>query len=276
MKKIIPAPVNRNEEYFWPDPPVRSPSELEEGEWSSFCEEAVGDLLEYQKKFNGGFSTLKECIASGIVDFHSVCCPAPMFKDLGSPFNKVALEIGYGGGRLMQASAKIFSKVVGIDILGKKCSDYTASFLRENNVENFELLHYNDRSSINSESIDFVYSHIVFQHFNKIDYFHDYFALIKRSLKPGGVGCVHFGIPQYPGVPAIKERIENSGYLFWWEDHKDYGWWTTWYNPVWIKEQIENTYGLQVTIIFRPLKHPWSTEERSNQFFVHFKKPDIS
>ena len=276
MKSENTVAVNGYQGYFWPDPPSRSPSELKEGEWSSFCEEAVGDPLKYQQKFNGDFSSLRECIASGIIDFHSVCCPAPLFKDIGSPINKTALEIGCGGGRLMQASGKIFSKVIGIDILSKKCLDYTAIFLNKNNIENFELMHYDDRSSIKSESIDFVYSHIVFQHFNHIDYFHNYFALIKRSLKPGGVGCIHFGVPQYPGVSLIKERIENEGYLFWWEDHIDNGWWNLWYNPVWVKEQLENTHCLKVTTIFQPLKHPWSVDEKSNQFFVHFKKLDIS
>ena len=84
----------------------------------------------------------------------------PLFKLLKNPKNKTALEIGYGGGRLLAAASNYFGKVIGIDIHNN--IQIVKNEFKKRSITNYELLR-NDGISIPIEgsSIDCVYSFIV-------------------------------------------------------------------------------------------------------------------
>lgn len=116
----------------------------------------------------------------------------PALSLLSSPEEKVALEIGYGGGRILAGAARHFEKIIGIDV---HCNqEKVKSELKSRGVDNIELYSVNGNEiPLENESIDFVYSFVVFQHVEKIEIFKDYVNEIRRVLKPGGVAVLYFG-----------------------------------------------------------------------------------
>lgn len=116
----------------------------------------------------------------------------PTIPYMEKPEEKVALEIGYGGGRLLASACRHFGKVIGVDIHDQ--SERVASELRKRGHSNHKLL-TGDGSSlpIEDQSIDFVYSFIVFQHVEIIDILKRYLNETYRVLRPGAVGVLYFG-----------------------------------------------------------------------------------
>ena len=63
-------------------------------------------------------------------------------------------------------------------------------------IHNYELLVTDGRSiPLERETIDFVYSFIVFMHFGERSVFEHYMSEIGRVLRPGGVAQIYFGRP---------------------------------------------------------------------------------
>lgn len=111
---------------------------------------------------------------------------------LGDTQEKVALEIGYGGGRLMNAGCTRFKKVIGIDVHNEAST--VAKILNEHGHQNFELKQgIGTTIDVDSESIDFIYTFIVFQHLPTFKAFNDYISEIHRCLKLGGIAQVFYG-----------------------------------------------------------------------------------
>ena len=104
-----------------------------------------------------------------------------MYKFLGNPYDKKSLEIGFGGGRLVNAAMKVFSHCYGIDILNDECIKKTKSIVSQlNDIDNCTLINREYKSSIETKSIDFIYSFIVFQHFHDINEIYNYINFSKR------------------------------------------------------------------------------------------------
>lgn len=103
-----------------------------------------------------------------------------------------ALEIGYGGGRLLNPMSKYFRRVVGVDIHGE--SEKVTDLLHRFGTYNFELIQ-NSGSDIpvKDDSISFVYSFIVLQHLSSYKEFLNYISETKRVLKNGGIAQLYFG-----------------------------------------------------------------------------------
>jgi len=116
----------------------------------------------------------------------------PVAKYISNPESKTALEIGYGGGRILAAAAQHFNYVIGIDL--HKHLDLVKDELNSRGIKNFEI-HVTDGKSIplNDASVDVVFSFIVFQHLEKIDIFLKYLEETYRVLKQGGVAVLYFG-----------------------------------------------------------------------------------
>jgi ubiquinone/menaquinone biosynthesis C-methylase UbiE len=116
----------------------------------------------------------------------------PLLKRVKDTKSKTALEIGYGGGRLLAAAAQAFGKVVGVDI--HQNAAVVAAELEKRNVRNFQLLQSKGKElPVEEASIDFVYSFIVLQHVEKIDVFHSYLYEAHRVLKKGAHAILFFG-----------------------------------------------------------------------------------
>jgi len=103
-----------------------------------------------------------------------------------------ALEIGYGGGRLLAAAAAHFKTVIGVDIHHHK--ERVATELQRRGIQNFELLDSDGKTlCVDDESVDIVYSFVVLQHVQFIDVFNQYMKETARILKPGGHAVLYYG-----------------------------------------------------------------------------------
>ncbi len=149
-------------------------------------------LLEYENWFDT-CKSLSEARKNGFIDFtHRIFTP-DFYEYVGDPKDKTCLEIGFGGGRLINASNKFFCKSYGIDILDDKSIQKTQEFIDLSGENDVTLLNYRNKDIIKNDSIDFVYSFIVFQHFSSYDIIQNYLDLIDRTLKKGGCGILFFG-----------------------------------------------------------------------------------
>jgi ubiquinone/menaquinone biosynthesis C-methylase UbiE len=248
--------------------------ELIDNSWKSYPKN-LSDMIEYQNWFDK-CDSIDSCIRKGIIDFHTRILPYPSYSVLGDPRDKVSLEIGYGGGRLISAASQIFNTAIGIDILQEDSVKMTREFLEISGAKNFKLMDYSQIDEIKDSSIDFIYSFIVFQHFSTIDYFHTYMKLIKRTLKPGGMGTIFFGIPT-SASPEFMEFIIEKGYRHWHDDfqHGDCVS-TLYFDPNWAERQIREVYNFTPIQVDRWTKQPWSSGENlSSQFFITFKNGEI-
>ncbi len=111
---------------------------------------------------------------------------------LSQPEQRVALEIGSGGGRLLLPASRHFRHVIGLDIHAHQRS--VAAFLQRHGATNITLLTTRgDTIGVADGSIDFIYSFIVLQHLPSWGVFACYIAETARCLAPGGVAQLYYG-----------------------------------------------------------------------------------
>jgi ubiquinone/menaquinone biosynthesis C-methylase UbiE len=116
----------------------------------------------------------------------------PLMKLMEDLKSKTALEIGYGGGRLLAAASYHFKKVIGVDIHNK--FKIIEAELKKRNIHNFKLLQNNGRDiPVEDSSVDLVFSFIVLQHVGKIEIFNNYLKETYRTLRKGGYAILFFG-----------------------------------------------------------------------------------
>lgn len=127
-----------------------------------------------------------------------------------TPEHCTALEIGYGGGRLLAAACHFFGFVYGIDI--HAAAAHTAHGLRQAGHTNFALLQTNgDDLPCSDASLDFVYSFIVLQHLPDYPVLVRYMREIRRCLRHGGVAQIYYG--RYSHMhPLLQMRWWRRGY----------------------------------------------------------------
>lgn len=208
---------------------------------------------EYLNWFNS-CKSMEEALKTGMIVFSHLLFTPDFYNVLGDPRQKTALEIGFGGGRLMHAASYYFEKVVGIDI--HQAFERTAGILDELGVPDYELLHSDDRDKIEDKSVDFVYSFIVFQHFSSWQIAEDYIKLIDRVLAPGGCGIIYFA---KGGNKKGYTEIPNGKSKHWWSSLR--------VDPEFAAEEM----GKYFEVIGSGVSHLWGTR-KSGQFFVKFKR----
>ncbi|HRX84626.1 MAG TPA: class I SAM-dependent methyltransferase [Phycisphaerae bacterium] len=95
------------------------------------------------------------------------------------------LEIGCGIGRLIKALAPRCRSVTGVD-LSERMAAWSREYLAD--APNAQVLVNDGRSlaAFADASVDFVYSHLAFQHITLFEVVDDYLAEIRRVLRPGG------------------------------------------------------------------------------------------
>jgi ubiquinone/menaquinone biosynthesis C-methylase UbiE len=117
---------------------------------------------------------------------------APAAPYLAAPEEKIALEIGHGGGRLLAAASKSFARVIGIDIHDQ--NQVVEDELHARGIQNFQLIQVTGREiPLASASVDFIYSFIVLQHVERHEIFDMYLREAYRLLRPNGVAVLYFG-----------------------------------------------------------------------------------
>lgn len=135
---------------------------------------------------------IDQSIVRGFWDFNLHILKPKVCEFIEKPEEKRALEIGYGGGRLVNAACGYFKYVVGIDIHDEQ--EAVSEFLKKQGRSNFELLKSSGKTlDVETESIDFVYSFIVLQHINSFNNYESYLNEAYRCLRPNGVAQLYFG-----------------------------------------------------------------------------------
>lgn len=146
-------------------------------------------------------NSISGCLDKAALDWKYRFSSHSFFNKLGK---KNALEIGFGGGRLLTQSAKDFSHVYGVDI--HRNFPMTIKFLTSQGINNFSLYHRDDVNQIQSNSIDFIYSFIVFQHFDSLEEVDYYLTHIDRLLNKNGVAHIYFGKNKNEGVSVTSDK----------------------------------------------------------------------
>ena len=118
-----------------------------------------------------------------------------------------AMEIGFGGARLLTQASLDFRQVYGVDV--HENFDMSRKFLKSQNVNNATLLHQEKIGEIPDSSIDFIYSFIVFQHFDSMSEVDFYLNQVNRLLSPGGAAHIYFGKNKNDGV----KTTESSNFI---------------------------------------------------------------
>jgi len=148
-------------------------------------------LDSFQNWFNKA-EDMHEAVTRGFWDFSLHILTPKVCEQITDPEEKVALEIGYGGARILNAACGYFKEVIGIDIHQEQ--EIVDEFLKGLGKTNFKLIRTKGTSiDIDSESIDFIYSFIVLQHLPSFDVFLNYIKETYRCLKKGGIAQLYFG-----------------------------------------------------------------------------------
>ena len=151
-----------------------------------------------------------ESISRGYWDFSFNILKKKLCKYTSNAHEKTALEIGYGGGRLLNAACKYYKHVVGIDIHDEQKK--VAKFLKENGNKNFELIKTSGNTiDYESESVDLVYSFIVLCHMDSLDTFICYLKESYRCLKPGGIAQLYYAAR--PRSRRMRLEVELKGHI---------------------------------------------------------------
>lgn len=115
-----------------------------------------------------------------------------------------ALDFGCGAGRLTHALAAYFDRVTGVDIAPSMIDVARRLHANVRGVE-FRVNASDKLESIESASIDLVYTRLVLQHMPP-RYVRAYLAEFVRVLRPGGVLVF-----QLPGENALPVTVSGSG-----------------------------------------------------------------
>lgn len=129
----------------------------------------------------------------------------PFWKEKGFTTNEITqfhvLDIGCGTGRLSRALSEHVAKVTGIDI-----SETMLQKAKQDNADraNIEFLQTDGTNfaQVATNSIDFIFSLIVFQHIPSQIVVEGYFSEMNRVLKPGA--CAKIQVRGTPGNPPGK------------------------------------------------------------------------
>ncbi|PJA45306.1 hypothetical protein CO174_03935 [Candidatus Uhrbacteria bacterium CG_4_9_14_3_um_filter_50_9] len=151
---------------------------------------ATQDPATFFNWFNESGGDLDANFLKGQCEF-SLSILLPIFKVLKHPKTKTALEIGYGGGRLLAAASDIFKEVIGIDVHAN--GSIVKAELEKRNKLNVSLIQNDGKHiPVGDASVDLVYSFIVLQHVEKIEIFDSYITEAYRVLREGGYAVICF------------------------------------------------------------------------------------
>lgn len=118
-----------------------------------------------------------------------------------------ALEIGCGIGRDTVHLARHFLHVDGVDLSETMVRYARARGLPEN--VRLHVLSGRDLDAFDSDSVCFVFSHLVFQHVTDDVIVESYLREIARVLRPGGVAAVQFDTRRTRLLAGLVQRLPD-------------------------------------------------------------------
>ena len=178
----------------------------------------------YIASYKGKGITEEEFVESGREDYKNLILNDELIEK-----NGIILEVGCGIGRMTQFMRYDFNKVIGIDISGKMIQQ------AKERLRGAEFIETDGETiPLPSNSIDFTFSYIVFQHFKTKEMLESNFKEVYRVLKKdgifkvlvrsdkvdlsqwwGGIACDET-IPISIGFKLLKkEKIKNYGLWLW-------------------------------------------------------------
>lgn len=132
------------------------------------------------------------------------------------------LDLGCGIGRLMKPLAPRVAGVHGVDVSGEmieRARTYLADLSNVTLTENSGA----DLSGLDSESFDFAYSYLMFQHIPERPVVETYLSEVARVLRPGG---------------AFKFQIDARGERPFWRAYRAVRGHSSWRGVLWTREGI--------------------------------------
>lgn len=138
------------------------------------------------------------------------------------PGKDVCVEIGAGVGRIIEPMMKHFDAAIGVDISPAMVL-YSKGYIKSTAA--MVLVTDGSKIPVASDSVDFVYSYICFQHLQSHDEVRNYLKESRRILKDGGVIRVqtHCGIANtkfqgfhgcfYESLGAFVTEFMAEGFL---------------------------------------------------------------
>lgn len=166
------------------------------------------------------------------------------------------VEIGCGIGRLIRPLAQRCKRVIGMD-LSEKMANWANEYLAD--LPNAEVRVNDGRSlvGIDDNSVDFIYSHLAFQHITLFEIVDDYLKEIARALRPGGYCRIqNWRDAKKPVTESFKDMIRpllgkgkyKSSRCWTWAEGKQVKFGGVVFHPrVWRK--LLGSHGLQVVDI---------------------------
>ena len=158
------------------------------------------DMVEFLNWFDVTDSVINT-VQKAEVDWRFRFASFPYYKGMKK---QTALEIGFGGGRLLAQASKDFERVYGVDI--HESFDMSRRFLESQGCANYTLLNRDQISSIPDGGVNFVYSFIVFQHFDSMDEVDYYIDHIERLLDKDGLAHIYFGKSKGESIKVTPEN----------------------------------------------------------------------
>jgi SAM-dependent methyltransferase len=154
--------------------------------------------------FSGGKSAA-EAFARGQRTWNDVFAPIAIQK-LSYRYDKIALDIGYGGGIHVAAAAEMFGMVYGVDVHEQQ--DFVTDYLDKMGKVNVLLKSANGSSiPFKDDTVDFAYSWTVFMHVGMVGVVARYLRELHRVMKEGGIGvlfCSRLIRSQGSGVQTLE------------------------------------------------------------------------
>ena len=238
-------------------------SESVRDHWKNKPKEFINDDLSFLQWFDN-HRTVKSYWSSGFVDLSLRILTKNVIKTLEDPSDKKCLEIGFGGGRLLNAATHMFDFVYGIDI--HNCFEKTASFLQN---KNYKLITPEAISEVDDESVDLVYSFIAFQHFDCIDTFNFYLKETARVLKPGKPCVIFYGLNRHNEDDYLELTLEKMS---------DVRGSSLFLNPAFVGKRCAEL-GISLIEHSIPPKKPWLDADKvpsnSQAYFVGIKQDSL-
>ncbi len=140
--------------------------------------------------------TEEEFRESGKRDYIKFVFDDPLFKK--DAWLKNFVEIGCGTGRMTEFMTWQFGKVYGLDISGEMIRQAKE---RLKNCINVELIETDGETiPLSDNSMDYVFSYLVFQHMKTREMVEKNFAEAYRVLKPGGIFKVRLRTDENPNL----------------------------------------------------------------------------
>lgn len=132
----------------------------------------------------------KSFFESGEADYQRLVAPVLSQLSFSTEHSSMA-ELGCGAGRMTRAFAPRFHSITAIDISEEMQSRAKKLFSGYPNVK-WVLTEGTSLAAIDSDSLDFVFSYLVLQHYPTVDLIAASIREMVRVLRPGGVFLFQF------------------------------------------------------------------------------------